>query len=623
MIFGYQGKILRVNLTTQQINTFNLNDDDIKKFVGGTGFGAKILYEEVPSEVQWNDPENRIIIASGPLGGTIFVGSGTFTLVTKGPMTNLAVDTQANGYFGAFLRLSGFDGIVIHGQAEKWFYLFIHDGTAELRNGNHLIGKDTMETEDLIKGEIIREFGKYRKEELSVFCIGPAGEKLVRFAGLVGDYGHICSKGGNGAVFGSKRLKAIVVAKGDYKIPIKNEQAFSEACKEHWEALKNDYHVKMNMEYGTGYLIPEYAKIGLLPVKNYTTNIFPMEIAERLSSQYMRTHFESKKKTCWMCKIAHNRYTKVTEGPYKEFEGEEPEYELIAAFGSQIWQIDPGATVMLGDLVDRLGMDGNESGWILGFIMECYEKGLLKEHELDGIKANWGDAEAARKLLIKIANREGIGNILAEGVKRIAEHIGGEALNIGVYTLKGTTPRGHDHRSRWPELLDSCTSNTSTIEAQAGIPITRLLGLGDINMFNPDEVAKINAKYNGWHIFENSLGVCRFCIRSQNKTLLKAVNAITGWSLTLNDALIIGKRIVNLLRAFNIKHGLNPSFEKPSPRYGSTPIDGPAAGKGIMEHFDKMIKIYRREMGWDEETGKPLPETLKAYGLEFVIKDIW
>lgn len=622
MLYGYHGKILRVDLTTQKINTSKLNEEDAKKYVGGTGFGAKILYEEVPPNIQWDDPENRIIIANGPLSGTIFSGSGTFTLMTKGPMTNLAVDTHANGFLGALLKLSGFDGIVIHGQNEKWCYLLVHDGEAQLRDACHLVGKDTWEAEDQIKKEIVNEFNKYRREGLSVFSIGPAGERLVRFAGLVGDHGHICSKGGNGAVLGSKKLKAIVVALGNYRLPVKNKQALDEACKKHWDGLRNDPAAKSIIEYGTGGLIPNYAKLGLLPVKNYTTSVFPLKLAEKLSSQYMRAHFENKKKTCWACRIVHNRYTKVTEGPYKGVEGEEPEYELIASFGPQIWQTDPGATLMLGDLVDRLGLDANESGWVLGFVMECYEKGILTAEDLDGINAKWGDAEIAKKLLIKIATREGIGNTLAEGVKKTAERIGREALNIGIYTLKGTTPRSHDHRSRWPELLDSTTSNTSTIEAQAGWPMTRLLGIADIDMLNPEEVARTNAKYNGWHIFENSLGICRFCVRSQYKTLLNAVNAVTGWSLNLDDALTIGKRTVNLLRAFNLRHGLDAMSEKPSTRYGSTPKDGPAAGVGIGEHLDKMVRIYRKEMGWDEKTGKPLPETLKMYGLNFIIKDI-
>lgn len=620
MPYGYHGKMLKVDLNSQRTSIDNLNDEDAKKYVGGTGFGAKVLYEEVPPGVQWNDPENRIIIATGPLSGTIFPGSGSFTLVTKCPATNLAVDTQANGFLGAFLKLSGLDGLVIHGQSKKWCYLFVRDGELEFRDADHLIGTDTFEAEERIKKEIENDH-KLGTGNLSVYSIGPAGENLVRFAAFVGDHGHVCSKGGNGAVLGAKRLKAIAVARGNHKTPVKDEQALTEIIKEHWAALQNDPSVKTYINYGTAGLVTRNAKVGLLPVRNFTTSVFPAEHVEKLTGEYMRTHFEQEKTTCWACRIAHTRYTKITEGSYKGVEGEEPEYETIAAFGPQIWQMDPEATIMLGDLADRLGLDVNESGWVLGFVMECYEKGILTDEDLKGIKPNWGATEEARKLLNHIAMREGIGKLLAEGVKRSAERIGGEALNIGVYTLKGVTPRGHDHRARWTELFDSCTTNTSTIESVlAGPHPSKLVGGEDINMFDPEQVARANAKYNGWSIFENSLGICRFCISSQYKTLLKAVNAVTGWSLGVEDALTIGKRTVNLLHAFNLGHGLNPETEKPSPRYGSTPTDGPAEGINIMKHFDKMLRIYRKEMGWDEETGKPLPETLRKYQLDFVTK---
>jgi len=617
-MYGYHGRILRVNLSNGQIAINKLDEEDLKKYVGGTGIGAKFLYEEVPPGVEWFHPENRIIIGVGPLNATIVSGTGTFTIVTKGPMTNGAVDTQANGFFGAFLKLCGFDGIIIQGQAEKWCYLHIYDGGAELLNANHLIGKDTWETEEAIKKEL-----NYRKTRTSVYSIGPAGERLVRYAAFVGDHGHVASKGGVGAVFGSKKLKAIAVEMGENKVPIKDNQALIEASNELYKSVMNT-EVAIFQKWGVHGLMLNYARAGLLPIKNYTTSVFPEELAEKLSGQYMRTHFEHKIKTCWACKIAHNRYTKVTEGPYKGFEGEEPDYEPVAGFGPQIGNTDPGATVMLTNLADRLGLDSNEASWVLGFVMECYEKGILRKEDLDGLEARWGDVEVAKKILIKIAKREGVGNLLAEGTKYVAQKIGGEAVNIGIFTWKGSTPRSHDHRARWSELLDTCTSNTSTIEATGGRPVGALLGIERLsNLFSPEDIARMNAKYNGWHIFENSLVICRFNTFGQYKALIKAVNAVTGWSLTLDDILTIGKRIVNLLRAFNIRHGLNPELEKPSPRYGSTPIDGPVAGIGIMPHFEKMLKIYRAEMGWDIESGKPLPETLRKLGLDFVIKDIW
>lgn len=308
--------------------------------------------------------------------------------------------------------------------------------------------------------------------------------------------------------------------------------------------------------------------------------------------------------------------------PYKGFIGEEPEYEGFAAFGPQIGQTDAGSAFVLTDLVDRLGMDINETGWVIGWVMECFEKGLLTKKETDGIEMNWGNVESVRKMLYKISNREGMGNLLAEGVKRASEEIGGEAGKLAVCTRKGSTPRGHDHRGRWPELLDSCLTNTSTLEATFAGVMPEALDLPPVNdRFSPWEVSSINATMNGWHIFEDCLGVCRFNI-PYPKLVVEAFNAATNFDLSLPEMIKTGKRIVNTLRVFNMKNGLTCDMEVPSIRYGSTPIDGPAIGIGIMKHWNVIREIYYRLMGWDPETGRPLPKTLRDLGVEDLISDL-
>ena len=620
-MYGFFSRLLVVDLSGG-VEVVRVSDDVLTKFVGGAGLGIYLLYKDVEPGISWDDPRNEIIIGVGPLNGTIVGGTGTFSVVTKGPMTNGAVSTQANGFLGAYLKLSGFDGLIIRGRASNWVYLIIHNDEVRVMDASHLRGKDTWETEDLIKEELSRRFG-FSKGSISVFSIGPAGENLVRFAALVGDHGHVASKGGVGAVFGVKRLKAIAVVKGDYKIPIANERGLREAANELFNAVMADNPGQYS-RWGVAVGMVNYAKAGLLPVRNYQTSVFPIDWAERLSGQYMRTHFEHRVKTCWACRIAHNRYMRVTEGPYKGFEGEEPDYEGMAAFGPQIYQSDAGAAVMLNNLADRLGMDLNETSWVVGFLIEAYERGLISEDLLGDLRPRWGDPEFVRRVLTMIANREGIGNLLAEGVKRAAERIGGEALNIGIYTLKGNSPRSHDHRARWLELIDTAISDTSTHFLYTTDMPALLKNLGiKFNPFSPDDVVNVLVKYGGFGQFEDSLVICKFNSYGYYQPLLKAVNAVTGWSLTLDDALTIGKRIVNLFRAFNIRHGVDPRLERPSPRYGSTPIDGPAAGIGIMEHWDYIIRRIREGLGWDVESGKPLPETLKRLGLDFIIKDLW
>jgi aldehyde:ferredoxin oxidoreductase len=314
---------------------------------------------------------------------------------------------------------------------------------------------------------------------------------------------------------------------------------------------------------------------------------------------------------------------KVTEGPYAGYVGEEPDYEQWASWGSVIGQTDPGAAVVLSNEVDDLGMDTNESGWVIAWVMECLEKGILTTRDTDGIEVTWGNTEAVRKTLQKIARREGIGDLLAEDVMRASHSVGGEVPKIGIYTMKGNTPRGHDHRvQRW-ELFDTVVSNTGTIESaktfkreQLGLPET-------YDVFSPEEVSALVAKTKGGMAFEDSLVLCRFTTASNLVLLTEVLNAATGWSVTVEEAIEIGTRIVNLMKVFNVRHGLSSEQDVPSPRYGSTPSDGPAAGRDVMAHWEEMRRNYYRHMGWDEETGKPLPDTLRSLGLEHIASDIW
>jgi aldehyde:ferredoxin oxidoreductase len=609
-IGGYMGKVLRVDLTGERISEESPDPATLRKYVGGTGMGVKYLYEEVPPGVDWSDPENRIMFFAGPFSGTRVSGSGIFSVVSKGPMTGMAGTTQANGYFAAFLKFSGFDGIVVQGRAERWLYLHVHDGVAELRDAAHLQGKDTRETEEAIKQEV----GK----QCSVFAIGPAGEHLVRFASIVGDHGHVAAHNGLGAVMGSKKLKAIVAERGKKKVPVARPDDLTVLAK----ALLEDALKAMPTlsSLGTAGALPMLHRIGQLPVRNYTTSIFPEN--EKFSGEYLRTHFKVTPTTCWACGISHCRLTEVTEGPYKGFQGEEPEYEGVAAMSSVIGQTDPGATVVLGNDVDRLGLDINECGWLVGWLMECYQKGLLKKADLDGIDIKWGDAEATRAVLKKIAYREGHGNLWAEGVKRTAEKYGGEALDCAVYTLKGATPRGHDHRARWSEMIDTCLSNTGTIEIGPGMPIVKELGMAPPqDMFDAVEVSSFNAMVSGRRLFEDSLVICFFCGQTL-PIMVDALNAITGWDFTLQEAMDTGRRILNQLRVFNFRHGLTRDMEAPSVRYGSVPVDGPAKGRDIMARWDDLRRNYYERMGWDPESGRPLPETLEKLGLGHLIPDL-
>ena len=520
--------ILRVDLSSERIDIEKVSEALARQYVGGTGLGTNYLYEEVLPGVEWADAENRLMLCTGPLAGTKVAGSGTFSVVTKGPMTNMAGASQANGFFGAFLRMAGFIGIVIHGRANRWLRLHIQDEKAELIDASHLIGKDTWETEDAVKEEV--------GQSCSVYSIGPAGEHLVRFAGIVGDHGHVAAHNGVGAVMGAKMLKAVSVTRGSGTVSVADPEHLTVAAKALFEhAQKTDL---LTPQWGTASAVSICEKIGMLPTRNYTTNRFPE--FTKFTGEYLRTHFKIKHTPCWRCRLGHVHTMEVTEGPYKGFVGEEPEYEGIAAMGPVIGQTDPGAAVMLANLVDRLGLDVNETGYLIGWQMECYEKGLIAQDDFDGIAMKWGDVEAVVAMLKKIAHRQGCGRLYAEGVKHAAETMGGEALACAVYTKKGASPRGHDHRANWAEMMDTCFSNTGTIESTGGFAQTAQLGLPPLrDRFDPIEVSTQNAKLNGRRQFEDSLGACRFCMHDFPLTL-ECLEAATGWKMEITEAMNVG-----------------------------------------------------------------------------------
>lgn len=577
---GYAGRILRVNLATGQMTEEQPNEAALRKWLGGTGLGMKYLYDEVPAGVEWDSPENRLIVCSGPLAGTSVHGGGAISMVTKGPMTNGATSSQANGFLGAFMKMSGYDGVIFQGQSDGWVYLYLHDGKAELKDASELMGLDTWETQEALEHAL--------PGKVSVFSIGPAGEHLVRWAAIAGDRGHVAGHNGTGAVMGSKRLKAIVASRGA-RVEVAGATATKEAAERLIEAVKVDPWGTINYHWGSSMFFVGYEKTGWLPVKNLTTNVFPN--TEPFMGENYRKKYKIKRTPCWACNSTHLHELTITDGEYAGFEGDEPEYEQWAACGPVIGNDDPDAAVVLSNEVDRLGLENNEAGWLVGWVMECYEKGLLTKEELGGLEMTWGNVGATRALLRMIARREGIGDLLAEGVKRASERLGRGSELLGVYTLKGNSPRGHDHRIRWTELFDTALSDTGTIETG---PPTRLDEQGMPAKWDPfdhKQVAQFIADHNGRMQFEDCLGTCRFTMRTLLSYTVDCLNAVTGWDMTVEEAYETGRRVSHLMRAFNLEHGHTTALEYPSARYWSAPTDGPLAGKTAMPHWEEMRAI--------------------------------
>ena len=614
MLYGYAGKLLRVDLSEGKTAEEEIEEETLRKYIGGTGLAAKIMYDEVPPGVDAFDAENRLIIVSGVFGGTMAPSSGTVTVASKSPVTSFFAAGSGNGFFGARLRLAGYDGIVVKGASDKPVYLSVNNREIDLEDAQHLWGKDSFETEACLKEEL-------GDSKASVLSIGPAGENLVRFACPINDGGHTASTGGNGAVMGSKRLKAIVVS-GTMNVPVKDQKALVELRKKWIEINLQTPTGKLYDAYGTAGCISDTVRAGMLPVKNLSATNFPEY--ENISGQHIREVYKLKRRPCFGCPMGHGQTIEFTSGPYKGFVGEEPEYENIAGWGPNLGISDLEAITYISDLQDRLGMDLKEAAFTMSLAFECYEKGLLTDEDTEGIELKWGDVEAVKKMLEKIARREGLGDILAEGVKRAAYRIGGDAPKFAVY-LKGYGPHTHDVRANWGLLFGQAVSDMGSIlgnadsDPELGIP-------GPYPRWPVRELPLLVARSGLKRQFIDCLGVCNFLVRRPlplRPLILDALKAVTGWDFSLEEALAVGERVINIARCFNVRHGYTPRDDEFSPRLLEAPSDGPSKGISIAPYHEGMLREYYRLRGWDEKTGKPFRSTLQRLSLDHVIKDIW
>ena len=616
--YGYAGRILRVDLSSGAVWSEPFDAEDRRKWVGGAGLGAKILWEEVPAEVGWDHPDNRLVMATGPLAGLPVWGTGGLTVVTRGAMTNGATNTQANGFFGANLKCCGYDAIVVQGQSREWVYLHVRDDRAVLLDASGLLGKDTWETQQALEAAT-----GLSGHNLSVYSIGPAGEMLVRFAAIQGDYGHVASKNGCGAVMGAKRLKAVAIERGKRGVAAAHPRALYAAADEIAHSLKTDPSTKSLYQYGTLPGVRNLQGMGALPIRNYTTNLWPKEVDEKAwEARTLREGFDHRGHQCSACGMHHCHMQVIASGPHKGELVDEPEYEGWSGAGWAIGLTDPQQVSWLNTRIDRACVDVNEWGWLCGWVMECQQKGYITERDL-GFRLEWGDAEGANRLLQMVSRREGLGDLLAEGVKRASEKLGGPAAECAIYAMNGNSPRGHDHRSRWEELIDTCTGSGGTIDNGPPVFPTEFGLPARISPQDPEAVPRSVGVMRGRRHFEDSLGACVFTTRVPLEILCRSIAAATGWDLRKEEAMQMGRRTAALMRAFNLRCGIGPEHEQPSRRYGSTPADGPVAGKSILPHWDKMLGIWYETVGYDRKSGRPLPETLRALGLEEVIEPLW
>ncbi|HEU0169600.1 MAG TPA: aldehyde ferredoxin oxidoreductase C-terminal domain-containing protein, partial [Chloroflexota bacterium] len=522
--------------------------------------------------------------------------------------------------FGHTLKFSGWDGIVFQGQASEWVYLYVEDDHVELLPATDLLGMDTWQLQDTLMARHGRT-----GHQMSVYGIGVAGENLVKFAAIEGDYGHVASKNGVGAVLGKKKVKAIAIVRGTKPLAVANPAEVWAAADRLSDGIKGGAWGMGLYRHGTLGGFTGGAPTGNLPQKNYTTNVFYIqqpEVLEQFAPQAIRDNFPHRGHQCSACGMFHCQMQVLPSGKHKGELADEPEYEGWAGAGATLGMTDPTAVSWLNTQVDKAGVDINEFGWLCGWVMEGCEKGWITPDQL-GFKLEWGDPEGAARVLWMLARREGFGDLLAEGVKKASETLGGAAHEAGIFTQKGASPRGHDHRFKREELFDTCMSSNATFEVGMAVDADELGVPARIDVFNPVEMPESLAKIYGRRYAEDSLGVCTFTNSVGLNATLGVVNAITGWDMDLQELLNVGRRIGNTLRAFNIRCGIGPEVEFPSKRYGGVPVDGPAAGVDAGPVWEQMRDIYYERQGWDRATGKPLASKLHELALDDIARDLW
>jgi aldehyde:ferredoxin oxidoreductase len=605
---GYMGKFLRADLTTGTLSDITIDSAQIEHYVGGAGLGGSLLADEVPAGVGPFDPENRLIFAAGPLSGTVVPGSGTYTVATRGPLTGLAVGAQANGWFGARLKAAGYDGIIVQGASPELVTLVIDDGKAELRDASDLVGMDTTETQNHLQQSL-------KLPRSSVACIGPAGEKMVRFANICSDHGHSASTNGVGAVMGSKRLKAVVV-NGQMPVPVHDRKRLRELAKQWSEQAQASAMGFTVHTVGTAGFFTAAALTGWLPIKNMTTNLF--EPHPKFNGDALRASLKLTRHACHACPLHHCNHVEIPEGRFKGLVADEPEYEGMAGFGALIGNEDPYAAIALNDVADRLGMDLKECSFTMALAFDCFENGLLTAKDTDGLQLHWGDFDAARQLMYKMAAREGIGELLSEGVYRSAHRLGPAAVQKAVYTHKGLAPHVHDPRGLWGFLFGQAISNMGSIEGFTSMELIPEADLGytePVTKYeDPAALVESQGKLLRKYYFVDSVGVCYFVCGVPLPLIVEAFDAITGLEWTMDDAMRMGHRVATTLRQFNIRHGWTREQETLSPRLAAPSPDGPNAGISIAPVYDAMVDQHYAGMGWDVN-GVPTPETLQALGI--------
>lgn len=610
-MLGYNKKILRVDLTRRSVEVQDLDDSLLEKYVGGAGLGARLLYDETTPATDPLGPENVLIAMTGPFTDSRVPSSSRHHVMARSPLTGLLGESNVGGSWAVHFKKTGYDGIVVTGKADAPVYLWIHDSGVEIRDAGPIMGKDSIESADWLKGQTT--------DKASAAVIGPAGERMVRIAGMphVGTIVRQAARCGLGAVMGSKNLKAMV-AYGTQKA----RQAREEELREQMKTVLP--HVRKATEtfgkYGTSGGLENYEKIGNFPLRNWRGSRWADAV--KISGVTMHDTILKGRTACLQCPIACGRHIRVEEGPYGPLEGEGPEYETLGTMGGECLVDDLAAICKANDLCNRFGLDTMSTGSVIAFAMEAFERGLITTADTDGIELRWGSGEALVEMTRKIGLRQGIGELMGEGVMRMARSLGRGAEEFAVH-VKGLEPSAHDPRRFWTQAMSYGTAARGACHnASWSHPYEMALFMPELGIDQPhpsyrrEGTAEVAAKLQDYQCLGDALIICRF---TQVGKAVTATNIrdwytmITGRETGIGELIAVGERIFNLKRLFNTRLGVSRKDDFLPPRF----LTLNRKGEGITTQLPPMGQLladYYEYRNWSEE-GLPTPEKLRQLGL--------
>lgn len=613
MMYGWTGTVLRVNLTTRQVTQEPLREEWAHDYIGGRGLGARYLLAEVDPQVDPFSPDNKMMIVTGPLTGTNASCGSRYMVVTKGPLTNAITTSNSGGLWGPEIKAAGYDMLILEGRASSPCYLWIYDDQVEIREAGHLWGKTVWETEERLRTEL-------GVPDTVIASIGPAGEKLVRFACIMNDLHRAAGRSGVGAVMGSKNLKAIAV-RGTGGVRLADPKTYMEAQWTMKTKLRESPVTSQGLPiYGTEVLVNVINEHGALPTNNHQMTVF--EQAENISGETLTETRLVANKACFSCTIACGRVSTlpgeaamkymVDTRPHNwKIAGEGPEYEAAWAMGAECGVGDLDALIKANWLCNELGMDSISFGATVAAAMELYEKGAVSQQET-GMPLNFGNAEALIAMAEKTAYREGFGTELAEGSKRMTEKYGRPELFMGV---RGQEFAAYEARAIQGMGLGYATSNRGACHLKAYTVAAEILGLPrQMDPRATEGKAELTKLFQDATATVDATGLCQFLTFGIGlEEILPQLSAATGVTYTLEELLKIGERIWTVERLWNERAGFTGKDDTLPKRILAEPIpSGPA--KGQVNRLGEMLPEYYRLRGWDAK-GRISPEKLKELGL--------